>query len=83
MSLVEFPKYFVEAIRVRRLGLSGWGIELGLTLAVLLCAAVALVLHFWNPGGQAVLKLGLAGACGLLVWGPLLLWAGKTARISA
>ena len=82
MSLVEFPRYFVEAIRVRRLGLSGWGIELGLSLAVLLCAAVALAIHYWNPGGP-YLKLGLAGACGLLVWGPLLLWAGKTARISA
>lgn len=83
MSVVEFPKYLVEAIRVRRLGLSGWGLELGLTAAVLLCAAVALALHVWRPGEQAVLKLSLAGACGLFVWGPLLLWAGKTARISS
>jgi hypothetical protein len=82
MSLVEFPKYVLEAIRVRRLGLAGWGLELGLTSAVMLCAAAALALHFWNPGGQANLKLGLAAACGLVVWGPLLLWAARTARLS-
>jgi len=83
MSLVEFPKYVVEAARVRRLGLSGWGIELGLTGAVLVCAGAALALHYWNPGGSAALKLSLAGACGLIVWGPLLLWAGRTARLAS
>jgi len=80
MSLVEFPKYFIEAARVRRLGLSGWGIELGLTFAVLVCAAAALALHFW-AGGSPYLKLSLAGACGLVVWGPLLIWAARTAKI--
>jgi len=83
MSLVEFPKYVVEAARVRRLGLTGWGIELGLTGAVLVCAGAALALHFWNPGGSAALKLSLAAACGVLVWGPLVLWAARTARLAS
>lgn len=81
MSLVEFPKYFIEALRVRRLGLSGWGIELGLTFAVLVCAAAALALHFWKPGGSAYLKLMVAGGCGVAVWSPLLIWAGRAAKI--
>jgi O-antigen/teichoic acid export membrane protein len=83
MSLVEFPKYLVEAHRVRRLGLSGWGMELGLTAAVLGCAAIALALHVWKPGEQPALKLAIAAASGVLVWGPLLLWAGRAARLSA
>ena len=82
MSLVEFPKYLIEAVRVRRLGLSGWGIELGLTFAVLLCAAAALGLHFWTGGGPYV-KLSIAGAVGLVVWGPLLIWAGRAAKVFA
>jgi len=82
MSLVEFPKYFIEALRVRKLGLEGWGIEFGLTAAVLCCAAVALGLHVWSPPGGAVyLKLGIAAACGALVWIPLLIWAGRTSKL--
>jgi len=81
MSLVEFPKYFIEAARVRRLGLSGWGIELGLTFAVLLCAAVALGLHFWKPGASAYLKLSVAAGFGVAVWSPLLLWAARAAKV--
>jgi O-antigen/teichoic acid export membrane protein len=84
MSFVELPKYFVEALRVRKLGLRGWGTELGLTGAVLLCATVALGLHVWTPpGGAAYLKLGIAAACGALVWIPLLFWASRTAKLTS
>ena len=83
MSLVEVSKYLVEASRVRRLGLKGWGIELGLTGAVLLCAAAAFGLHFWNASGGAAVKLSLAFACGVVVWLPLLFWAKRTARLAA
>jgi O-antigen/teichoic acid export membrane protein len=82
MSLVEFSKYFIEAFRVRRLGFSGWGIELGLTAVVLMCAAAALGLHFWNGGGN-YLKLSLAAVVGVVFWGPLLLWAARTSKAFA
>jgi len=82
MSFVELPKYFVEALRVRKLGLEGWRIEFGLTAAVLLCATVAFGLHVWSPPGGAVyLKLCIAAACGALVWIPLLFWASRTAKL--
>jgi O-antigen/teichoic acid export membrane protein len=80
MSLVEIPKYLVEAGRVRRLGLPGWATEFGLTAAVLFCAGVALALHFWNPAGGPWLKLSIAAACGVVVWTPLLWWAVRTAK---
>jgi len=82
MALVEVPKYLVETVRVRRLGFPGWATDLGLTAAVLFCAAVAFALHFWIPGGPW-LKLSIAGACGVVVWTPLLWWAARTARFTA
>jgi O-antigen/teichoic acid export membrane protein len=85
MALVEIPKYFFEAVQVRRQGLQGWAIELGLTLAVGLCAATALGLHVWNPtiGGLVWTKLGLAALLWGGLWIPLGFWAGRRTILAA
>ena len=82
MAVVEVPKYLFEAVQVRRQGLTGWGVELGLTAVVLLCAATALGLHFWTLAGPAAwIKLGLAALLWTLLWVPLALWARRVTTI--
>jgi O-antigen/teichoic acid export membrane protein len=78
MAVVEIPKYLFEALQVRRQGLRGWRVELGLTVVVLLCAGAALGLHFWGAHGTASwTKLGLAALLWTVLWVPLALWARK------
>jgi O-antigen/teichoic acid export membrane protein len=85
MGAVEVPKYLFEAVQVRRRGLKGWGMELGLSAAVILCAAAALGLHQWRPGiaGAAWTKLGLAAALWCVLWVPLGLWAARRTILAA
>jgi O-antigen/teichoic acid export membrane protein len=86
MAVVEIPKYLFEAQQVRRQGLKGWGLELGLTCAVVLCAAAALGLHFWKMpslNGAAWIKLGMAAALWGALWLPLGYWAGRRTMLAA
>src|SRR4029079_2926027 len=83
MAVVEVPKYLFEASRVRNLGLKGWTEELGLTAAVLTCAAVALGLHAWNPSGvNPWTKVALAALAWCAVWVPLAAWARRTTLLA-
>jgi len=83
MAVVEIPKYVFEAFYVRLRGLKGWGTELGLTAAVVGCAALAFVLHGWTPaGGNAWVKVALAAVVWLLAWLPLGLWARRLSGVS-
>lgn len=72
MSLAEIPKYLVVAARARRCGLPGWGVELGMTGAILLCGVAAFGL---GPAAPDLLgpwvKLLLASACLAIVWTPI------------
>jgi O-antigen/teichoic acid export membrane protein len=78
MSVVEISKYLVEAYQVRSRGLKGWGVDIGLTAAVLACAAAALGLHVWAPAERgAWIKIALASMVFLAVWLPLGLWARR------
>jgi O-antigen/teichoic acid export membrane protein len=83
MAVVEIPKYLFEASRVRGHGLKGWTQELGLTAAVMACAAVALVLHLWTPsGGTLWTKVALAAIAWSVVWVPLAVWARRTTLLA-
>ncbi|HVE39394.1 MAG TPA: oligosaccharide flippase family protein [Planctomycetota bacterium] len=80
MALVEVPKYLFEAWQVRRNGLSGWGVELATTGAVLASAACAFHLHVRAAWDQPRTKFLVAGACFALIWTPFLLWARKVVK---
>lgn len=85
LAVGEIPKYLFEALQVRRQGLKGWGLELGLTSAVVLCAAAALGLHFWTPpiNGAVWAKLGMAAVLWGALWLPLGYWAGRRTMLAA
>jgi O-antigen/teichoic acid export membrane protein len=85
MAVVEIPRYLFEALQVRRQGLQGWGMELGLTAAVGVCAAAALGLHLWTPAmsGAAWTKLALAALLWGGLWLPLGFWAGRRTVLEA
>jgi O-antigen/teichoic acid export membrane protein len=83
MAVVEIPKYLFEAVRVRSLGLKGWGIELGMTLAVAACAAVAVGVRFWTPLDGLWVRTAVSSACFGAIWIPLLLWARRVASAPA
>jgi O-antigen/teichoic acid export membrane protein len=83
MTLVEIPKYLFEAQQVHKRGLKGWRVEWGITLALVVCAALAFGLSVWRPvGGGTGVKIALAAACYLAIWIPLLLWARRALRVS-
>ncbi len=85
MAVVEVPRYVFEARQVRRRGLQGWGMELGLTAAVGACAAAALGLHLWTPAasGATWMKLALAALLWGGLWLPLGFWAARRTVLAA
>jgi O-antigen/teichoic acid export membrane protein len=81
MALVEVPKYLFEAWQVRRQKLSGWGVELATTAAVLASAACAFQLHVRTTDWEHTrTKFLIACASFTLIWTPFLWWARKVVR---
>jgi O-antigen/teichoic acid export membrane protein len=77
LAAAELPKYLLQALRARRCGLRGWGVELSAAAAFAACVALPACARRWLDAGPS-LRAAVAGAGFAVVWGLLSLWMGRT-----